>query len=87
MSAISFSSIVVQPQNREQISTLSQVAYKTKETIEKRFGAESPILIKANISKDTAVFSSTGTNKAGQNSVDSIMQFYLRRTNIPFRRI
>jgi len=82
----SFGSIAAQPQNTGQIQQMSQIAYKTKEAVTQRFGSESPVLIKANITHDTAVFSSTGA-KSKQNLVDSIMQFYLRRTDIPFKQI
>jgi hypothetical protein len=84
---ISFGSIVAQPQNKEQVQTMSNIAYKTKETVEKRFGSDAPIIMKANITQDTAVFSTSGTNKAKENAADSIMQFYLRKTNIPFKQV
>jgi len=84
---ITFGSIVAQPQDKEQVQTLSNIAYKTKETLEKRFGAEAPVMMKANITQDTAVFSTSSTNKAKEKTADSIMQFYLRKTNIPFKQV
>ena len=84
---ITFGSIAAKPQNKEQVQTMSQIAYKTKETVEKRFGTETPVLIKANITQDTTTFSSTGASIAKQNLIDSVMQFYLRKTNIPFKQI
>jgi hypothetical protein len=84
---ISFSSIETQPQNKEQVQKISQIAYKTKETVQKRFGSETPVLMKANITRDTITFSYAGNTKAKQNLADGIMQFYLRKTNIPFKQI
>jgi len=84
---IPFGSIITKPQDKEQVKLMSDIAYKTKETLEKRFGAEAPVLIKANISQDTAIFSASGTNKTKEKMVDSIMQFYLRQTNIPFKQV
>lgn len=83
---LSFAAIAAQPQNPEQVQTMSQIAYKTKETVAQRFGYDIPVMIKANLMQDTAIFSSTGS-KTKQNMVDSIMQFYLRKTNIPFKQI
>lgn len=84
---VSFTAIEAKPQNKEQVQTMSDIAYKTKETVEKRFGTDAPVLMKANITKDTATFSTSKTSKAKQNMVDSIMQFYLRQTNIPFKQV
>lgn len=84
---MAFGSIVAQPQNQEQVQTMSNIAYKTKETLEKRFGSESPVMIKANLTNDTAVFSTSGASKAKENAADSIMQFYLRKTSIPFKQV
>jgi len=84
---MSFGAIMAMPQDKEQVQTMSDIAYKTKETLEKRFGKEAPVLMKANISQDTAIFSASGTNKAKENMIDSIMQFYLRKTDIPFKQV
>jgi len=43
--------------------------------------------MKANITRDTITFSYAGNTKAKQNLADGIMQFYLRKTNIPFKQI
>jgi len=84
---ISFGSIVAQPQDKEQVQTMSNIAYKTKETLEKRFGDKAPVIMKANITQDTTVFSTSNANKAKEKTADSIMQFYLRQTNIPFKQV
>jgi len=83
----SFGSISVQPQNKEQVQKMSQIAYKTKETVESRFGSPTSLMMKAGITQDTVTFSTAGTNPAKQNLIDSVLQFYLRKTDIPFKQI
>ena len=82
-----FGAVEVQPRNREQVQKMSQIAYKTKETVDGRFGSKTPIMMKAGITQDTFTFSATGASKDKQNLIDSVMQFYLRKTNIPFKQI
>lgn len=83
----SFGSVAARPQIKEQVNTMPQFVYKPKETAEKRFGAENPVIMKPGLTHDTAVFSTSGSSQAKKNTVDSIMQFYLRNTNIPFKQI
>jgi hypothetical protein len=78
-----FGSIAVQPQNKEQIEKISQIAYKTKEVANRRYGEETPVL-KANIDKDTVTFSCPG-NQAKQDMVEGILMHFLRQVNIPFK--
>lgn len=83
----SFGSITAQPENEDQIQQVSQIAYKTREIVEKRFGLESSPVIKANITQDTVKFSPTNANESRQNLIDSVMQYYLKKTNIPFKQV
>lgn len=83
---LSFGAIAVQPQNKQQVQEMSQIAYKTKETVDRRYGSESPVLMQAQISQDTITFSATAQNRQKQKTVDSIMANLLRNAGIPFKQ-
>ncbi len=83
---LTFGSVEVQFENREQAQKISQIAYKTKEVVQRRYGAEMPVL-KANIQGDTVTFScaekNTGSKK--QDISEGVLMNFLRQVNIPFK--
>jgi len=84
---LSFSSIAVQPQNKDQVEKMSQAAYSAKELVQKRYGVENPApVMQANINQDTVTFSSTAQSKAKQSQLDGLVAFYLKKANIPFKQ-
>jgi hypothetical protein len=84
---ISFGAIAVQPQNKAQAQEMANIAYKTKETIDKRYGKDTTAIMQAQLTHDTVTFSSTPQSPANQSLIDGIMANYLRLANIPFKKI
>jgi len=83
---LSFGSVAVQPQNRDQIQKMSEIAYTTRNITASRFGGES-VHLRASLAQDTVTFSCAEANPAKQKVVDSVMQSFLRKAGIPFRQV
>lgn len=80
---LTFGSIAVKPQNRQEIQTISDIAYATKGIVEQRYGTKMPPIMAANITGDTVTFRSTEDGKSQLQ--DGIMAAKLRAAKIPFK--